>query len=155
MTPFSMRPLGVALLSLSLAAGAAPVSAGASPATPVLGIALGGAPGAAPAPGASRAMSGRMDMHQPRSGMVMAHAGHNDAQGNGTVNSVDAAQHKINISHGPIPAIGFPAMTMDFAVAPAVDLRAVKPGMRVDFTVEQGAGGMYEIQSVTPSGGGR
>ena len=44
-------------------------------------------------------------------------------------------------------------MTMDFAVAPSVNLNALKPGMRVDFTVEQGASGMYEIQAVTPAGG--
>jgi len=36
----------------------------------------------------------------------MAHASQNDAHGTGTVNSVDPAQHKINLSHQPIPEIG-------------------------------------------------
>jgi Cu/Ag efflux protein CusF len=36
--------------------------------------------------------------------------------------------HKVKVSPGLIPAIGFPAMTMEFAVASAVDLNAVKPG---------------------------
>jgi len=54
--------------------------------------------------------------------MQMADSGHAHAQGTGTVNAVDAAAHKVNVSHAPIPAIGFPAMTMDFAVAPSVDL---------------------------------
>jgi len=93
--------------------------------------------------------------HSPGGGLQMAHSGHAHAQGTGTVNSVDAAAHKVNVSHGPISAIGLPAMTMDFAVGPSVDLQAVKPGSRVNFTIEQGAGGMYVIQSITPAGGGR
>ena len=84
--------------------------------------------------------------------MQMAHAGHNDAHGTGTVNSVDSAQHKVNLSHNPIPDIGWPAMTMEFPVAPSVDLTAIKPGTRVNFTIEQQPGGMYEIRAITPAG---
>ena len=87
--------------------------------------------------------------------MPMAHAGHNDAHGTGTVNSVDPAQHKVNLSHNPIPEIGWPAMTMEFPVAPSIDLTAIKPGTRVNFTIEQQPGGMYEIRAITPAGGGR
>jgi Cu(I)/Ag(I) efflux system periplasmic protein CusF len=87
--------------------------------------------------------------------MQMAHAGRNDAHGTGTVNSIDPAQHKVNLSHNPIPEIGWPAMTMDFPVAPSVDLRVLKPGVRVNFTIEQGQSGMYEIQAISPAGGGR
>jgi Cu/Ag efflux protein CusF len=93
--------------------------------------------------------------HSAGDEMRMAHSDHGHAQATGTVNSVDAAAHKLNVSHGPIPAIGWPAMTMDFAVAPSVDLRAVKPGTRISFTIEQGDDGMYVIQSITPAGGGR
>jgi len=93
--------------------------------------------------------------HAPRRNMRMAHSGHTHAQGTGTVNSVDATAHKVNVSHGPIPAIGFPAMTTEFEFAPSVDLEAVKPGARIKFTIEQGEGGMYVIQSITPAGGGR
>ena len=85
----------------------------------------------------------------------MAHAGQNDAHGTGTVNAVDSAQHKVNLSHQPIPEIGWPAMTMEFPVAPSVDLKAIKPGIRVNFTIEPGQGGMYEIKAITPAGGGR
>jgi len=66
---------------------------------------------------------------------------HAHAQGTGTVNSVDADAHKLNVSHSAIPTIGWPAMTMDFAVAPSVDLRVVKPGTLIKFTIEQGEGG--------------
>jgi Cu/Ag efflux protein CusF len=93
--------------------------------------------------------------HSAGDEMQMAHSGHGHAQATGTVNSLDAAAHKLNVSHGPIPAIGWPAMTMDFAVAPSVDLRALQPGTRISFTIEQGDDGMYVIQSITPAGGGR
>jgi Cu/Ag efflux protein CusF len=87
--------------------------------------------------------------------MQMAHAGHNDAHGTGTVNSVDSAQHKINLSHQAIPDIGWPAMTMEFPVAASVNLKAIKPGTRVNFTIEKGQGGMYEIKAIAPAGGVR
>jgi Cu/Ag efflux protein CusF len=110
-------------------------------------------------PGSARGMQmdhGSMLGTRRSSGsMQMAHSGHAHAQGTGTVNSVDAAAQKVNISHGPIPAIGFPAMRMDFAVSPSVDLQTVKPGTRVNFTIEQGEAGMYVIQSINPAGGGR
>jgi Cu/Ag efflux protein CusF len=85
----------------------------------------------------------------------MAHSGHAHAQGVGTVNSVDATGRKINLSHSPIPALGLPAMTMDFAVAPSVDMQAVTAGTRVNFTIERDQGGMYVIQSIKPARGGR
>jgi Cu/Ag efflux protein CusF len=90
-----------------------------------------------------------------KSAITPAHDGRADAHATGTVNSIDAAQHKLNITHEPIPAIGWPSMTMDFPVAPAVNLSTVKPGARVNFTIEKGKGGMYEIQAVSPAGGAR
>jgi Cu/Ag efflux protein CusF len=85
----------------------------------------------------------------------MAHDAKNDVHAPGTVNSVDPAGHKINVTHQPIPQIGWPTMTMDFTVAPAVDLRAIKPGSRVEFSMMQGPDGMYQIQSIVPAGAGR
>ena len=101
------------------------------------------------------AAEGHASHPQQRSEMQMAHAGHNDAHGTGTVNSVDPTQHKVNLSHSPLPEIGWPGMTMDFPVAPSVDLKSIKPGTRVNFTIHQQPGGMYEIQAITPAGGGR
>ena len=156
------RPL-MALLPLALIACTSPgptvTDAGNAP----LGIDLGGSgPVAAPArpqtsmrptrvgEGASRP-SGEMQMAH----VQMAHAGQDDAHGTGRVNSVDPAQHKVNLSHQPIPEIGWPAMTMDFPVAASVDLNAITPGARVDFTIDKGQGGMYEIKAIAPAGGGR
>ena len=92
---------------------------------------------------------------EPTSSVQPVHDGNDDAHATGTVNSVDPAQHKINLSHNPIPSIGWPAMTMDFPVAPSVDLSRVKPGARINFTIQKGKGGMYEVQSVQPAGPGK
>jgi Cu/Ag efflux protein CusF len=98
----------------------------------------------------------RTDMARaPSSNIQPAHNGTNDAHAIGVVNRVDSTQHKINLTHEPIQALGWPSMTMDFAVAPSVDLSALKPGARVDVTLEKGKGGMYEIQSVQPVGARR
>jgi Cu/Ag efflux protein CusF len=156
------RPLAMGLLLLALVAcmNAPPTSAEQSAAVP-LGVDLGGSGSvvASPSPQApahaTHAGEGHATYSQHSGEMQMAHAGHNDAHGTGTVNAVDPVQHKVNLSHNPIPEIGWPAMTMDFAVAPSVDLKAIKPGSRVKFTIEQGADAMYQIQAITPAGGGR
>ena len=85
----------------------------------------------------------------------LVHEGHSDAHATGTVNAIDMAGHKLNISHQAIPAIGWPAMTMDFPVAPSVDLKSVKAGDHVNFTLEKGADGMYQVEAVQPAGNGK
>jgi Cu/Ag efflux protein CusF len=83
--------------------------------------------------------------HSP--GPVAQAAGAKPA-GVGTVNGVNAARRTVNLSHEPIPSVGWPAMTMDLPVAPSVDLTAVKPGTRVTFTLARGADGLYLIDSI-------
>ena len=68
----------------------------------------------------------------------------------GTVMSVDAARRRIKLDHGPIPAIGWPAMQMEFPAAAAVDLAKVKPGDKVQFSLT-GSNGSYTVQSITPA----
>jgi Cu/Ag efflux protein CusF len=155
------RPLIISLLPIALIAcvSPGPTVAEESAAVP-LGVDLGGsgpvAESSQPQVPIRTAFAAEGHASQPQRGseMQMAHEGHNDAHGTGTVNSVDPAQHKLNLSHAPIPEIGWPGMTMDFPVAPSVDLKAIKPGTRVNFTIQQ-SGGMYEIQAITPAGGGR
>ena len=72
------------------------------------------------------------------------------ATASGTVTALNAADHKITFDHGPIPAIDWPAMKMEFAVAPSVDLAKVKTGDKVNFTLS-GSGGTYTVQSITPT----
>ena len=71
------------------------------------------------------------------------------ATASGTVTGLNAADHKITFDHGPIPAINWPAMKMEFAVAPSVDLAKVKTGDKVNFTLS-GSDGTYTVQSITP-----
>ena len=71
--------------------------------------------------------------------------------GTGTVKKVDPAKRMVNLSHGPIPAINWPAMTMDFPVAPEVDLGSVKAGQSVEFTLAEAGGGKYTVTSIKPS----
>ena len=154
------RPLLMSLVPLGLIACASspPTLAEQNNATVPLGIDLGGSgPVIATAQSRTPAEATPDNDQAPRHGgeMQMAHAGQNDAHGTGTVNSVDSTQHKINLSHQPIPEIGWPAMTMGFPVAPSIDLKAIKPGTRVNFTIEQGQGGMYEIRAIAPAGAGR
>ena len=80
-----------------------------------------------------------------------AHQGHDHVHASGTVNSIDEAGRKVNLSHGPISQIGWPAMTMDFAVAPSVDLKTITPGMRVDVTLDKGPDGAFVVESLAPA----
>jgi Cu/Ag efflux protein CusF len=151
------RPLVMGLLPFALIAcmNSPPTSAEPSPAVP-LGIDLGGsgpviASTQPQLPARSVHAEAQVASPQHRD-MQMAHDGRNDAHGSGTVNSVDPVQHKVNLSHNPIPEIGWPAMTMEFPAAPSIDLKAIKPGTRVNFTIEQQPGGMYEIRAITPAG---
>ena len=154
------RPLAIGLLPIVLVAcmSSGPTIAEGSASVP-LGIDLGGSGPVAATPQrtafAAEDHASHASHPQHGSEMQMAHEGHNDAHGTGTVNSVDPAQHKVNLSHQAIPDIGWPAMTMDFPVAPSVDLRGLKPGTRVNFTIERGEGGIYEIRAIAPAGGGR
>ncbi|KJS38326.1 MAG: hypothetical protein VR70_10220 [Rhodospirillaceae bacterium BRH_c57] len=66
--------------------------------------------------------------------------------GTGTVNAVDPAKRTVNLTHQPIAALGWPAMTMDFAVAEGVDLGALKKGDKIAFTLSRGADGIYRIE---------
>jgi Cu(I)/Ag(I) efflux system protein CusF len=142
--------MGLVPIALIACLDSAPNAAGEGAVVP-LGVDLGGSgPVAAAAPPAA-------DHPHPRQAgeIQMADAAGSHAHGSGTVNSVDPVQHKVNLTHAPIPEIGWPTMTMEFPVAPSVDLNAIRPGIRVDFTIEQQPGAMYEIKTISPAAGGR
>jgi Cu/Ag efflux protein CusF len=164
MTPFAYRPLmlaGFILFALPACAATPPdasmattsssmaVDLGPSTRIPTTRLAMADA-------GVGRGAGHETSVTVPRAQPVqLARDGGTDAHATGTVNSVNAAQHKINLSHTPIPSIGWPAMTMDFAVTPTVDLTRVRPGSRVNFSMQKGKGGMYEVQSIEPAGAGQ
>lgn len=86
---------------------------------------------------------------------AMAEQSHHDTQaaatGSGKVNSVDAKAGKLNLTHGPIEALKWPGMTMDFAVVSGTDLSGIKAGDTVTFTLGKAADGMYAINQIKPS----
>jgi len=92
----------------------------------------------------------------PASGnYLLVHQGHDHIHATGVVNSVDTAHRKVNISHGPISQVGWPAMTMDYAVALSVDLKSISPGAKVEFTLEKGADGIFQVESLRPVAEGK
>jgi Cu(I)/Ag(I) efflux system protein CusF len=71
--------------------------------------------------------------------------------GRGTINAIDAVQRKLNITHGPVAALNWPGMTMDFAVAPGADIGALKPGAKIVFTLGRGPDGGYVLDEIKPA----
>ncbi|MDP6352383.1 MAG: efflux RND transporter periplasmic adaptor subunit [Alphaproteobacteria bacterium] len=72
------------------------------------------------------------------------------ASGTGVVNAVMAAERKVNLTHGPIPAINWPKMTMDFSVRAGVDIGNLEAGDEIMFDLEEGEAGNYVIIAVEP-----
>lgn len=68
----------------------------------------------------------------------------------GTVESI--ADGRITLSHGPVPALGWGAMTMGFAVARPELLSGIARGDRVDFAFRRGDAG-YVIESIARHAG--
>ncbi len=66
----------------------------------------------------------------------------------GQVEAVDAAAHRLRISHGPIDTLGWPGMTMEFPVRADVDLSGIKPGQEIRVELVQGLAGEYAIKQV-------
>ncbi|MCR9089710.1 MAG: copper-binding protein [Rhodobacteraceae bacterium] len=56
-----------------------------------------------------------------------------------------------NVSHGPIPKIGWPAMTMDLDLAPDAQMMGdVSAGDSVTLMLIKSADGMYTIGAIMP-----
>lgn len=66
----------------------------------------------------------------------------------GTVESIDAGAGKITLAHGPVDALGWPAMTMGFKATPE-QIASVQPGqsVRFEFTAEGMAATITRIKS--------
>ena len=86
----------------------------------------------------------------PTVGVIqLVHEGHaGAAEASGVVSAVDLSQRKITIKHGAIKSLGWPAMTMDFAVNEEIDLTAFNAGMRVNFTLVRAANGSWIVDTL-------
>lgn len=67
-------------------------------------------------------------------------------KGTGTVTAIDKAAGKITLDHGPIPEVGWRAMTMAFTASPALlDSVAVGDKVAFDLTLKGNAGEVTAI----------
>ena len=71
-----------------------------------------------------------------------------EVPGKGVVKKVDAAAGVVKLAHEPIPAIKWPAMTMDIKVRDAKLLNGIKPEQKVNFSLVKGADGQYVITRI-------
>ena len=85
----------------------------------------------------------------------MNHSGHDMAgdskvvMGKGIIHSVSKMNKKVNLTHEPIPALGWPAMTMDLDVSEDVDLKSLVLNRQVHFYLELGKDKIYRITKIT------
>ena len=68
-----------------------------------------------------------------------------------TVNAAPSEDGMVNLTHEPIPAIGWPAMTMDFAIDRAVPANELAPGRRLRAGLAKNPDGTYRVVAVEPS----
>lgn len=73
-----------------------------------------------------------------------------DIQGNGQLKAINPKNRTVNIQHEAIAALGWPAMTMDISVGAGVDLQALQPGQKVQFTLLKAADNAVQITKITP-----
>ncbi len=70
--------------------------------------------------------------------------------GQGTVQAVDLSRRTLNLAHEPIAELGWPGMTMDFAVDETIDLGGIEAGQVVDFTIRKRGDGAFVIDRIRP-----
>lgn len=81
-----------------------------------------------------------MDDHGSHSGMAEG------VHTTGTVHAIDA--DTVNLTHEPIPEIGWPSMTMDLPLLEGAETGDVSPGDDVTIMLEKGADGMYGVRAL-------
>jgi len=111
-----------------------------------LKAAIGGLGGGVPA-GTAASASDPLDRQAGSSTAVSASA----HSGRGTVDRIDAKAGTIDLHHGAIASLNWPAMTMEFKVANASLLAGLKPGASVDFEFVERGPGDFVITRVSPA----
>lgn len=71
-------------------------------------------------------------------------------RGVGTIKALAPKAGTVKLDHSPIKSLGWPAMTMDFAVQPQARdaLHKLKVGDRVEFDVAKDKGGKYTVSRI-------
>ena len=70
-------------------------------------------------------------------------------KGTGVITALDPKAGTLTIQHGPIPAVGWPAMTMTFKATPPALLTGLKVGEKIGFDAKV-RGMSAEVTAVRP-----
>ncbi|MDP6952020.1 MAG: copper-binding protein [Alphaproteobacteria bacterium] len=70
------------------------------------------------------------------------------AVGVGVIHGIAEDRRSLNLTHDPIAAIGWPAMTMDLELAEGAELGELAPDDIVTFTLERGPDRMFRIATI-------
>ena len=70
----------------------------------------------------------------------------------GKINGINPDAGTVNITHGPIKALAWPAMTMSFPVQDKAMLNGLKAGETVNFDLAKDSAGRYVITRIAPTG---
>ena len=101
-------------------------------------------------PGAVLASEDNSDHGTMNHGEMKAMDKKTEAVAVGVINSIDEKAGKINVTHEPVPELGWPEMTMDLPVTRRVDLSSVKPGAEVNITLKQGRDKQFRVMAIEP-----
>lgn len=113
-------------------------------------ILIGSAAAMSPAFAASSAMPGMGNMDAgSMGGKPAAAAATQGFMAHGIINSVNAAAGTVNITHQAIKALGWPGMTMTFAVRDRSMLAEVRAGNAVNFDLAKDPSGQYVVTRMT------
>lgn len=80
-----------------------------------------------------------------------AHSGHAATADGGVhakaeIHSIEG--DTVNLTHEPIPAIGWPTMTMDLKLLDGAETGGAKPGDNVVIMLEKGPDGIYGLKAI-------
>ncbi|MEG8219343.1 copper-binding protein [Sphingobium psychrophilum] len=100
-------------------------------------------------PALAQSMSGDMKGMPGMTGMDKKAPAAKTGHGVGVITAIDPQTAKLTIQHGPMPAVGWPAMTMAFKANPPTLLRGLQVGQRIGFDVMT-HGMAAEITAVRP-----
>jgi membrane fusion protein, copper/silver efflux system len=73
-------------------------------------------------------------------------------RGQGTVQAVDAQAGTVEIEHGPIETLKWPAMSMEFKVRDKAQLERLAKGQPVEFELSEQGAGEFMIERLAPGG---
>ncbi len=68
----------------------------------------------------------------------------------GTLDAIDRAARSVTVTHGAIPSLNWPAMTMDFLLADLALANGIAPGTPMRFEFRQGEPGEFVITRIEP-----